>query len=322
MRLATCANGAPDGELIVVSEDRNRALAAGPRWPNLLAAFGDWPAAEADLRQVASRLAAGQGNPFDPASLRAPLPRSWQWLDGSAFRVHADLMQVAFGTDPLPSDRPLMYQGLSDRFYGPFEPVAFRSEADGIDFEGEYGVIVDAVPMGTRAAEAHTYIKLIVQINDWSLRSLALPEMKTGFGWIQAKPACSVAPVAVTPDELGDAWRDGRVHLPILCSLNGREVGHPNAGVEMQFGFHELIAHAAKTRPLGPGTIIGSGTVSNSDRATGVGCIAERRMIEKIESGESKTAFLKFGDVVRIEMRDADGHSVFGAIEQKVVKAA
>jgi fumarylacetoacetate (FAA) hydrolase len=320
MRLATCANGAPDGELIVVSEDRNRALAAGPRWPNLLAAFGDWPAAEADLRQVASRLAAGQGNPFDPASLRAPLPRSWQWLDGSAFRVHADLMQVAFGTDPLPSDRPLMYQGLSDRFYGPFEPVAFRSEADGIDFEGEYGVIVDAVPMGTRAAEAHTYIKLIVQINDWSLRSLALPEMKTGFGWIQAKPACAMAPYAVTPEALGDAWCDGRVCLDLAIDWNGKRFGNAN-GREMGFGFHELIAHAAATRDLVAGTIIGSGTVANTDYATvGSSCISERRAIEIISEGKPKTGFMVFGDRVRMEARFPSGASPFGAMEQKVVE--
>ncbi len=319
MRLATRANGTPDGELIVVSEDQGRALVAGPRWPSLLSAFGDWSAAEADLQAAARRLAAGEGKLLDPASLRAPLPRSWQWLDGSAFQVHADLMQVAFGTDPLPSDKPLMYQGLSDRFYGPFEPVPFRSEADGIDFEGEYGVIVDAVPMGTSAAEAQGYIKLIVQINDWSLRSLALPEMKTGFGWIQAKPACSMAPFAVTPAALGAGWRDGRVCLDLAIHWNGEPFGHAN-GREMRFGFHELIAHAAATRDLVAGTIIGSGTVANAEYAkVGSSCISERRAIEMISTGKPKTDFMAFGDHVKMEARFPDGGSPFGAISQTVV---
>lgn len=319
MRLATRANGTPDGELIVVSEDQGRALVAGPHWPSLLSAFGDWSAAQADLQAVAGRLAAGEGEPLDPARLRAPLPRAWQWLDGSAFQVHADLMQVAFGTDPLPSDKPLMYQGLSDRFYGPFEPVPFRSEADGIDFEGEYGVIVDAVPMGTSAAEAQTFIKLIVQINDWSLRRLAVPEMKTGFGWIQAKPACSMAPFAVTPAALGAGWRDGRVCLDLTIHWNDEPFGHAN-GREMRFGFHELIAHAAATRDLVAGTIIGSGTVANVDYAkVGSSCIAERRAIEIISAGKPKTDFMAFGDRVRMEARFANGGSPFGAIAQTVV---
>ena len=262
----------------------------------------------------------GEGEPLDPASLRAPLPRTWQWLDGSAFQVHADLMQVAFGTDPLPRDRPLMYQGLSDRFYGPFEPVPFRSEADGIDFEGEFGVIVDAVPMGTRAAEALTYIKLIVQLNDWSLRSLAVPEMKTGFGWIQAKPPCSMAPFAVTPDALGEAWCDGRVCLDLAIDWNGKRFGNAN-GREMGFGFHELIAHAAATRDLVAGTIIGSGTVANTDYAkVGSSCISERRAIEIISEGKPKTAFMAFGDRVRMEARLPDGDSPFGVIAQVVVE--
>jgi len=319
MRLATRANGTPDGELIVVSEDQGRARVAGPRWPSLLSAFGDWSAAEADLQAVDGCLAAGEGEPLDPASLRAPLPRAWQWLDGSAFQVHADLMQVAFGTDPIPSDKPLMYQGLSDRFYGPFEPVPFRSEADGIDFEGEYGVIVDAVPLGTGAAEAQTYIKLIVQINDWSLRKLAVPEMKTGFGWIQAKPACSMAPFAVTPAALGAGWRDGRVCLDLTIHWNGAHFGNAN-GREMRFGFHELIAHAAATRDLVAGTIIGSGTVANTDYAkVGSSCISERRAIEMISAGKPKTDFMAFGDRVRMEARSPNGGSPFGAMAQTVV---
>ncbi len=320
MRLATRANGTPDGELICVSQDQGRALAAGARWPSLLAAFGDWSGAEADLQAVASRPAAGEGKPLDLSSLRAPLPRAWQWLDGSAFQVHADLMQVAFGTDPLPSDKPLMYQGVSDRFYGPLQPVPFRSEADGIDFEGEYGVIVDAVPMGTGAAEALAYIKLIVQINDWSLRKLAVPEMKTGFGWIQAKPACSMAPIAVTPAELGAGWRDGRVCLDLTIHWNGKPFGSAN-GREMRFGFHELIAHAAATRDLVAGTIIGSGTVANTDYAkVGSSCISERRAIEIISAGKPTTEFMAFGDRVRMEARTDNGGSPFGAIAQTVVE--
>jgi fumarylacetoacetate (FAA) hydrolase len=320
MRLATRANGTPDGELIVVSEDQRRALVAGSRWPNLLSAVGDWSAAEVELSIVAARVATGEGEPFDTASLRAPLPRSWQWLDGSAFQVHADLMQVAFGTDPLPSDRPLMYQGLSDRFYGPFEPVPFRSEADGIDFEGEFGVIVDAVPRGTRADEAQPYIKLIVQLNDWSLRSLAVPEMKTGFGWIQAKPPCSMAPFAVTPDALGEAWCDGRVCLDLAIDWNGERFGNAN-GREMGFGFHELIAHAAATRDLVAGTIIGSGTVANTDYAkVGSSCISERRAIEIISEGKPKTGFMAFGDRVRMKALSPDGDSPFGEIAQAVVE--
>jgi fumarylacetoacetate (FAA) hydrolase len=321
MRLATRANGTPDGELVVVSEDQGRALVAGARWPNLLSAFGEWSAAEAGLGALATRLAAGEGEPLDPASLRAPLPRCWQWLDGSAFQVHADLMQVAFGTDPLPSDRPLMYQGLSDRFYGPFEAVPFRSEADGIDFEGEYGVIVDAVPLGTGAAEAQSYIKLIVQLNDWSLRNLALPEMKTGFGWIQAKPPCSMAPFAVTPGALGAAWCDARVCLGLAIDWNGKRFGHAN-GREMRFGFHELIAHACATRDLVAGTIIGSGTVANADYAkVGSSCISERRAIEIISAGKPNTGFMAFGDRVRMEARFPNGDGPFGVIAQQVVGA-
>jgi fumarylacetoacetate (FAA) hydrolase len=322
MRLATRNNDAPDGELIVVANDARRALAAGPRWPNLLAAFQDWSVAEIDLRALALRLEAGEGEPIDPVTLRAPLPRSWQWLDGSAFQTHADLMQVAFGTDPLPSDRPLMYQGLSDRFYGPCEPVTFRSEADGIDFEGEYGVIVDAVPMGARAPDAMKHIKLLVQINDWSLRNLALAEMKTGFGWIHAKPACSMAPFAVTPDALGDAWRDGRVCLDLAIDWNETRFGNAN-GREMRFGFHELIAHAAATRDLAGGTVIGSGTIANAGYATvGSSCISERRAIEMIVEGRPRTGFMAFGDRIRMEAQVATGASSFGAISQMIISAA
>jgi fumarylacetoacetate (FAA) hydrolase len=230
-------------------------------------------------------------------------------------------MQIAFGTDPIESDKPLMYQGLSDRFLGPGEDVPFRSEADGIDFEGEFAVVVDAVPMGTSANDALGHIRLVVQINDWSLRALAVAEMKTGFGWIQAKPACSMAPFALTPDALGDGWKDGRVGLDLLVEWNGKCFGRAN-GREMAYGFHELVAHAAATRDLVAGTIIGSGTVANADHANvGSSCISERRAIEIIANGQPATGFMRFGDQVRMEARDAAGHVVFGAIDQKVTQA-
>jgi fumarylacetoacetate (FAA) hydrolase len=262
------------------------------------------------------------GEPLDPTSLRAPLPRSWQWLDGSAFQAHADLMQVAFGTEPIEHDKPLMYQGLSDRFLGPSEDVPLPDEAHGIDFEGEFGVIVDAVPMGTGAAEAIGHIKLLVQVNDWSLRALAVAEMQTGFGWIQAKPACSMAPFAVTPDELGDAWRDGRVGLDLHIDWNGEPFGRAN-GREMSYGFHELVAHAAATRDLVAGTVIGSGTVANANHAeVGSSCISERRAIEIIADGKPATGFMRFGDRCRMQTVAPDGRAIFGAIDQAVRRHA
>ena len=319
MRLATRENGTPDGELIVISGDGTRGIAAGERWPNLLAAIADWAAALPRLSTLAAAVEAG-GAAIDPSTLRAPLPRSWQWLDGSAFATHGELMQIAFGTDPIDTVKPLMYQGLSDRFYGPLEPVPFRQEADGIDFEGEFGVIVDAVPMGVAPEDALGHIKLIVQINDWSLRALAVPEMKTGFGWIQAKPACSMAPFAITPDVLGGHWCEGRVHLDLEISWNGKRFGNAN-GREMQFGFHDLVAHAAATRDLVAGTIIGSGTVANAGyREVGSSCISERRAIEIISTGQAATAFLSFGDRIRMEAVTSDGEAPFGAIDQVAVR--
>jgi len=319
VRLATRASGTPDGELVVVSTDSTRCLPAGPRWPNLLAAITRWGLAESELRALDARLVAGEGVALDASELRAPLPRSWQWLDGSAFATHAELMQVAFNTTPIETDRPLMYQGMSDCFYGPTESVPFPDAAHGIDFEGEFGVVVDAVPMGTCASDALPHIKLIVQVNDWSLRALALAEMKTGFGWVQAKPACSMAPFAVTPDELGAHWCDGRVGLDLAIDWNGRRFGHAN-GREMAYGFHELVAHAAATRNLVAGTIIGSGTVANAAYAeVGSSCISERRAIEIIAGGKAVTPFMAFGDRVRMEARMPDGHSPFGAMDQVVV---
>lgn len=320
MRLATRDNGTPDGELLVVSPDGSRALPASA-WPSLLAAVSDWAAAEREMAVIAARLANGAGDPLDPSTLRAPLPRTWQWLDGSAFQTHADLMQVAFGTDPIETDKPLMYQGLSHRFYGPTEAIPFRSEADGIDFEGEFAVIVDAVPMGATPAEALDHIKLVGQVNDWSLRALAVPEMKTGFGFVQAKPACSMAPFVATPDELGDAWCDGRVCLDLAIDWRGERFGNAN-GREMAYGFHELVAHAAATRDLPAGTIVGSGTVANAAYAdVGSSCISERRAIEIIAGGKPSTGFMRFGDTVRMQALATDGRAIFGTIEQAVAEA-
>lgn len=318
MRLATLRDGTPDGALALVSADGERVLRVGG---NLLAAMEDWPAAQARLEAAQARLDAGEGEPTADVDFAAPLPRTWQWLDGSAFTTHGDLMAVAFNHDPLGNERPLMYQGLSDRFYGPADPVPFPAMEHGIDFEGEFGVIVDAVPMGTSAEEALKHIRLIVQINDWSLRAIAPIEMKTGFGWVQAKPACSMAPFAVTPDELGHAWQDGRVGLDLIIDWNGRQVGRAN-GAPMAFGFHELVAHAALTRDLVAGTVIGSGTVSNANYAeVGSSCISEIRAIEIIAHGAPQTPFMAFGDTVRMTAVGSTGRAPFGQIDSEVVRA-
>lgn len=314
MRLATLKNGTPDGRLVMVSPDGTRCADAPVH--TLQGAMENWDA-------VAPQLAANTrfDQPLDPAQIAAPLPRAWQWLDGSAFAAHGALMDKVFGLEPLKTDRPLMYQGVSDRFYGPTDSIPMTSEELGIDFEGEFGVIVDAVPMGTSATDAMKHIRLIVQINDWSLRTLAGPEMKTGFGWVQAKPPCGMAPYAVTPDELGDQWRDGRVCLDLLVDWNGKRFGAAN-GEPMGYGFHELVAHAARTRTLVAGTVIGSGTVSNENyREIGSSCIAERRGIEIVDDGAPRTDFMRFGDTVRMEAKLADGRAPFGVLEQKVVSA-
>ena len=317
MRLATLANGTADGRLVVISRDALRCLAADGIANILQDAIERWQHVEPALRSLADRLERGEGEALDHDSLLAPLPRAWQWLDGSAFPQHGKLMQKAFDLPPIETDRPLMYQGLSDCFLPGHGDVAFPSEADGIDFEGEFGVITDAVPMGTPASDALAHVKLILLINDWSLRAIAPAEMKTGFGWVQAKPACSVAPYAVTPDELGSAWIDGRVHLPLEVSLNGQWFGNPHGG-EMQFGFHDLIAHAARTRHLVAGTIIGSGTVSNADyKRVGSCCLSERRAIEAIENGSAVTPFMRFGDHVHMDVAGA----YFGPMSQKIRRA-
>ena len=315
MRLATLADGTRDGLLVAVSNDGLRHLVAHDVAPTMQGALDRWRQVEPALHALNARLAAGQGDALNAGRLLAPLPRAWQWLDGSAFPNHGELMQKAFGLPPIETDKPLMYQGMSHRFLAATEDVPFPSEADGIDFEGEFGVITDDVPMGCTAVDALERVLLIVLINDWSLRTIAPIEMKTGFGWVQAKPACSVAPFAVTPDQLGARWRDGRVCLPLAVTVNGTQFGSP-AGDAMAYGFHELIAHAARTRDLPAGTIIGSGTVSNPEHAeVGSTCISERRAIEAIEHGSALTPFLSFGDRVVMDAGD-----VFGRIDQRVVR--
>jgi fumarylacetoacetate (FAA) hydrolase len=292
-----------------------------------LHAVQNWSSVKDELQQIYLALNSGEiaGAAFEPDLCCAPLPRSPQWCDGSAFLNHANLMAQAFGTAPIPDLEtiPLMYQGASDDFLGPHADVPLPSEADNIDFEGEFGVVVNAVPMGTSARTALDRVCLLVQLNDWSLRAMGPREMRTGFGFLHAKPSTSFAPVAVTPDELGDAWQHGRVQLQLHVDWNGEPFGQPHGG-EMSFGFGDLIAHAARTRRLAPGTIIGTGTVSNVSRAAGSACIAERRVIEMIDLGAARTDFMRFGDYVRMEARAPGaekGTGPFGAIEQRVVRA-
>ena len=325
MKLATLDDGSRDGRLLLVSCDLSRAVDAADIAPTLQAAVDDWPNVEADLRGRYDALNKGElagAFDFEPNRVMAPLPRAWQWLDGSCFLSHGELMQRAFNLAPIEGveSTPLMYQGAGDDFLGPQQDIALPSEAHGIDFEGEFAVLVDEVPMGCTAEQALKHIRLVLQVNDVSLRALAPREMKTGFGFVQAKSSSSFAPVAVTPDELGDAWRDGRVHLPLNVEWNGQWFGHPHGGA-MHFGFHQLIAHAALTRRLGAGSVIGSGTVSNADRSVGSACISERRAIEMIEHGAPRTGFLQFGHRIRMEARNTDGSPLFGAIDQQVVQA-
>lgn len=310
---------------MVVSNDLKTCVAATDIAPTLQDALDRWDECSGDLRILASALEEGSAQDieaFDPALFESPLPRAYQIADGSAYLNHVELVRRARGAEMPPEflHDPLMYQAVSDTILAPRDPIAVRDEAYGIDFEAEIAVIVGDVPMGVSVAEAGSYIRLVMLMNDVSLRNLIPAELAKGFGFFQSKPPSAFSPVAVTPDALGGAWQDYKLHLPLLSQINGVEVGRPNAGVDMQFNFAELIAHAAKTRPLMAGAIIGSGTVSNRDRAAGIACIAETRMIEKIETGTMTTPFLSFGDVVRIEMCDAAGRDIFGAIEQRVMK--
>lgn len=324
MKLASLRNPSRDGGLVVVSRDLRQAVDAASIAPSLLAAVENWAAIEPQLQALYAQLNQGAcagAFEFDPCLATAPLPRAPQWCDGSAFLNHARLMEKAFNMPPIPDVEtiPLMYQGGSDDFLGPHDDLPLPDEAHGIDFEGEFGVIVGDVPMACTAARARGHILLLTQINDVSLRSFGPREMRTGFGFFQAKPSSSFAPVVVTPDEIGEAWRDARVHLDLGIEFNGAWFGDPN-GSEMNFGFDQLIAHAATTRRLRAGTVIGSGTVSNAGGRKGSACIAERRAIEAIEHGGAKTSFMRFGDRVRMEARWS-GQTVFGAIDQRVVQA-
>ncbi|WP_033921816.1 fumarylacetoacetate hydrolase family protein [Sphingomonas sp. 37zxx] len=314
MRLATLKRGGRDGTLVAVDADGTR-VAPVTGYPTLQSALDDWDAAQPALRAAVAAASSGERVAAD--AFAAPLPRAWQWLDGSAFPNHGALMQRAFNHAPIETTLPLMYQGMSHQFISPTDDVPMPSEADGIDFEGEFGIITGDVPMGCPADQALAHIRLIVLINDWSLRAIAPVEMKTGFGWVQAKPACSAAPFAVTPETLGGAWRNGRVCLPLTVEVDGTWFGHPN-GAAMEYGFHDLIAHAARSRSLPAGTIIGSGTVSNPEHDTvGSTCLSERRAIEMIAGGTPKTPFLSFG--ARVTMRAGEGDSPFGVIDQRVV---
>ena len=325
MKLATFKDGSKDGRLVVVSRDLTRAADAAAIAPTLLTAVESWSVSAPRLQAIYDRLNEQRkdgGFAFEPRQAAAPLPRAPQWCDGSAFLNHGALMQRAFNLPPIPDVEriPLMYQGGSDDMLGPHDDIAALDEAHGIDFEGEFGVIVGDVPMGAPPSRAAQCILLLVQINDVSLRAFAPREMRTGFGFFQAKPSSSFAPAAVTPDELGAAWQNHRVHLDLRVDYNGAWFGNPDGG-GMHFGFDELIAHAAGTRRLSAGTIVGSGTVSTAGGAKGSACIAERRAIEAIEHGSPRTPFMKFGDRVCMEARRPDG-PVFGAIDQRIVQAA
>jgi fumarylacetoacetate (FAA) hydrolase len=322
MKLATLPNGLPDGALAVVSRDLSRAVRVPDIAPTLQAALDRWTELSPRLAETAAALERGDAagaEGFDPAAALAPLPRAYQWCDGSTYPGHMERMAEWRGL-PVPEafwTEPFLYQGGSDGFLGPGEDIPCVSTAFGVDFEAEVCVVTDAVPLGTDADGALDRIRLVMVCNDVSLRNLIPHELEKGFGFVQSKPASAFSPVAVTPDELGGAWRDGRVHLTVRSTLNGTRMGDPDAG-EMQFGFHELIAYVARTRSLAPGSIIGSGTVASRDPARGVSCLTEQRIVETLEQGAPRTEYLRPGDHVRIEMVDDDDIAVCGAIDQRV----
>ncbi|CAB5675305.1 2-keto-4-pentenoate hydratase/2-oxohepta-3-ene-1,7-dioic acid hydratase (catechol pathway) [Aeromonas hydrophila] len=326
MKLATLNNGKRDGALVVVSRDLSRAVRVPHLAATLQAALDEWAELAPKLTAVYQQLndgACADAFPFDETACLSPLPRAYQWADGSAYVNHVELVRKARGAEMPESfwHDPLIYQGGSDSFLPPRGAIPMGSEEWGIDFESEIAVITDDVPMGISPQAAASHIKLLMLVNDVSLRNLIPGELAKGFGFFQSKPSSSFSPLAITPDELGDDWRDGKVHLPLETHLNGALFGAPDAGVDMTFNFYELIAHAAKTRPLGAGCIIGSGTVSNYDRSRGSSCLAELRMLEIIESGQATTPFLRFGDTVSIAMQDRNGMSLFGTILQRVTPA-
>lgn len=326
MKLSSLKEGGRDGMLIVVNTGLTHAVRTIGIASTLQAALDDWDAVAPKLQSLSQELNAGKAKDsfaFDPKAVASPLPRAYQWADGSAYVNHVELVRKARGAEMPPSFwiDPLIYQGGSDAFLSPCDDIVLPDETHGIDFEAEIAVITSDVPMGVTAAQAAKHIKFILLVNDVSLRNLIPAELAKGFGFFQSKPASAFSPVAVTPDELGVAWDGGKLRLPLITHYNGALFGKPDAGVDMVFDFPTLIAHAARTRSLCAGSIIGSGTVSNKDRSVGSSCIAEKRLLEQLESGAPQTPFMHFGDTVRIEMLDKQGNSIFGAIDQKVVKA-
>ncbi|HSX60543.1 MAG TPA: fumarylacetoacetate hydrolase family protein [Tahibacter sp.] len=327
MKLASLKEGGRDGTLVVVSRDLSRAVRAGGIAATLQRALEDWSHVAPRLNALSEQLnasVAGSGAApegafdLDPALLAAPLPRAYEFVDGSAYLPHVERVRKARNAE-VPASfyvDPLMYQATSAGFYGPRDPVVVPSEDYGIDLEAEVVVVTDDVPMAVAPADAAAHIQLIGLVNDVSLRNLIPDELAKGFGFLQSKPRSALSPVFVTPDELGDAWQDCKVHLALTTHLNGTWFGAPEAGVDMQFNFAQLVAHAAKTRPLSAGTIVGSGTIANQDTSTGASCLAEQRVVETLRDGKPATPFMRFGDRIRIEMFDRAGNSIFGAIEQ------
>lgn len=329
MKLATLKDGSRDGQLAVVSRDLKTAVLADGIAPTLQRALDDWAFIAPQLEQRYAQLNEDRAQgatrhvfAFDPTRCMAPLPRAFQWADGSAYVNHVELVRRARNAEMPASfwQEPLMYQGGADDFLGPTDDISLASADWGIDFEGEVAVITDDVPMGSTVAQAADRVRLVMLVNDVSLRNLIPEELAKGFGFVQSKPASAFSPVSVTPDELGDAWQDGRLHRPLQITWNGVQVGAPDAGVDMVFSFPQLIAHLAKTRNVRTGSIIGSGTVSNKDASKGYSCIAEKRCLEMIEHGAARTPFMQFGDTIRIDMVDDAGQSIFGAIDQVVTQ--
>lgn len=323
MKLASLKSGR-DGRLVVVSRDLKQAVDAGAIAATMQFALDNWDAVAPQLAALSDALNAGSADgafEFDQAACDSPLPRAYHWVDGSAYVNHVELVRKARGAKMPESfwHEPLVYQGGSDTFLGPRDDIPVPDESFGIDMEAETAVITGDVPMGVSPEQAGQYIKLLMIVNDVSLRGLIPGELAKGFGFYQSKPSSAFSPVAVTPDELGEHYKAGMFSLPLSTHLNDELFGEPECGVDMTFNFEQLLAHVAKTRRLGAGTIIGSGTISNYDRSRGSSCIAERRMLETIEHGEAKTPFMKYGDRVRIEMKDGDGNSIFGLIDQTVV---
>ncbi|MDV0438928.1 fumarylacetoacetate hydrolase family protein [Xanthomonas sacchari] len=326
MKLGSLKEGGRDGTLIVVSRDLTRAVRATGIAPTLQRALEDWSNLAPRLNALSESLNDGSADgqfDLDMAALAAPLPRAYEFLDGSAYLPHVERVRRARGAEVPESfyTDPLMYQAVSAGFYGPRDAVKVVSEDYGIDLEAEIVVVTDDVPMGVTPAQAAAHIQLIGLVNDVSLRNLIPPELAKGFGFVQSKPRSALSPVFVTPDELGEAWRDNKVHLPLLTHINGTWFGAPEAGEDMQFDFAQLVAHAAKTRPLAAGAVVGSGTIANQDTARGASCLAEQRTVETLRDGKPSTPYMSFGDVVRIEMLDRDGVSIFGAIEQRIEQA-